>query len=670
MAFCSQLKRCQSVLAALMLFSVLPASGQTDSLSLSIDSTKVIARRHTSSLRGRISSNVTWDLAVSGGAPKLLGTADPIRFVNMLPGVQTASEFDGGVHILGTDASHNEISIQSVPIYGSNHLFGLFSVFTPSHFKSMEYSPDNTRSERLGGVVNMLLPDSIPEKFSGDFSVGPLFGHGTIRIPFGQKSALYSSVRHSFLNTFYRGRMSLDEGDVRYGFSDCNLTWLYMPDSNDKLWIDGYFGSDKASIYEKFITASLSADWGNSMVSAHWRHDGGDHVMTQSAYFSHYGCYAALDHEIVQLHLPSSISTFGYDFKLDVGGMDFGLDARFHDVTPQYLETEEDPSAGSQHAWELVPSVSYEGEIASSISYVAGLRSLFYLSPEDDFYFLPEPYVEISGMTRSGGNLSLKCCLKRQVLCRTGVSQSALPIEFYYMSGKLSAPQSALSIRTSYDKSLFNDLLSLSASVYCARLFNQVEYTGIIYDVLDPAYAIPDMLRVGRGFNYGLFMMLSKRAGKFTAWAGYAFSRSMRTFDGVNGVERYPSSHDRTHELNIVCDYKTGRFDFGADFVAATGTPFTAPDYFYISSGRVLSHYNSHNANRLEPYVRLDFSADCLLVDKDSRQFGVNLSVYNVLCRQNAMYHRLRVREEGCSYVKNTFLDIRLMPSLSLFYKF
>ena len=669
MFFCNHLRAIQSVLAAL-LFCSLPVSGQTDSLVMSLDSTKVTGRKTTASLTGRISDNVTWKLAVPGGAPKLLGTADPMRFVNMLPGVQTASEFDGGIHILGTDASHNEISIGGVPIYGSNHLFGLFSVFIPSHFNAMEYSPDSNGSDRLGGCVNMVLPDLTPGEAGGELSLGPLFSSLSIKTPTGGKSALYASARRSFINSFYHRRMTLRDGKISYGFYDCDLTWLYKPDKSNTILVDGYLGSDSASMSEELLRATISGKWGNSMASVHWNHSGASASMEHCAYFSHYGCDAAFDHELMTLRVPSSISTCGYRFKLVSGGLMTGFDAKYHDVTPQYSSRSESAGPCRQQALELVPSISFGGSIGLSTSYAAGLRALCYISPEREFLFLPEPYGELRRMTRSGGELSLKCSLKHQNLCRTGFTQTALPIEFYYLAGGISDTQSAATARISYDRSLWNGLLALSASAYCALLGNQVEYTGIIYDMLDPAYDNAAFIRSGAGRNAGLFVMVSKKSGKFTGWAGYAFSRSMRLFDGPEGMERFPSSHDRTHEFNLVCDYKAGDFDFGADFVAATGTPFTPPDFFYICSGKVLTHYSPHNSGRLEPYVRMDLSADWMLIDRDSRQLSLNFSVYNVLCRKNAMYHSLHVSEDGYCYGKNTFLDIGLMPSLSINLKF
>ena len=93
---------------------------------------------------------VNVDVGKLQNLPKLLGNTDPIRFVRLLPAVQTNSECDSGIHIQGCDNAHNDISLGGIPVYGVNHLLGLFSVFNPSHYGRMTYS-ESSPSNRLGG---------------------------------------------------------------------------------------------------------------------------------------------------------------------------------------------------------------------------------------------------------------------------------------------------------------------------------------------------------------------------------------------------------------------------------------------------------------------------------------------------------------------------------------
>ena len=125
----SSCKRLCFLFALLLHPVILPdAEAQTDSLYLSIDSTTFVSQRHSSLLKPSSDGVMTVNLEMLQNLPKILGNTDPMQFVRLLPGVQTNSECDAGVHIQGCDNAHNDISIGGVPIYGASHLLGIFSV--------------------------------------------------------------------------------------------------------------------------------------------------------------------------------------------------------------------------------------------------------------------------------------------------------------------------------------------------------------------------------------------------------------------------------------------------------------------------------------------------------------------------------------------------------------
>lgn len=72
--------------------------------------------------------------------PSFLGNADPLRFVRLLPSVQLSTELEGGLYMQGSDHSHTRISQGGVPLFGVQHMLGLFSVFNTPHYKGMQYT--------------------------------------------------------------------------------------------------------------------------------------------------------------------------------------------------------------------------------------------------------------------------------------------------------------------------------------------------------------------------------------------------------------------------------------------------------------------------------------------------------------------------------------------------
>ena len=102
---------------------------QIDTMAYSLDTVSVTAKRHTSYIRGNMNESIRWNMDMLHDLPKILGNADPIHYTQLLPGVQTCSEYNSGLYIQGCDNAHNLVSIEGVPIYNASHLLGFFSIF-------------------------------------------------------------------------------------------------------------------------------------------------------------------------------------------------------------------------------------------------------------------------------------------------------------------------------------------------------------------------------------------------------------------------------------------------------------------------------------------------------------------------------------------------------------
>jgi len=61
--------------------------------------------------------------------PMLLGEADVLKVIQLLPGVQSGTEGFSGIYVRGGGPDQNLFLLDGVPVYNANHLFGFFSVF-------------------------------------------------------------------------------------------------------------------------------------------------------------------------------------------------------------------------------------------------------------------------------------------------------------------------------------------------------------------------------------------------------------------------------------------------------------------------------------------------------------------------------------------------------------
>ena len=70
--------------------------------------------------------------------PVILGEADVVKSLLLLPGVSNAGEGASGFNVRGGATDQNLILVDEATIFNSSHLFGFFSVFNPDAIKDVK----------------------------------------------------------------------------------------------------------------------------------------------------------------------------------------------------------------------------------------------------------------------------------------------------------------------------------------------------------------------------------------------------------------------------------------------------------------------------------------------------------------------------------------------------
>lgn len=643
------------------------AKAQIDSLQL--DSTVLSAAAKRQLLDLGKAGVVTMDVAELALMPSVLGNSDPLHFVQMLPSMQTSSEIDAGIHIQGCDHQHNLVALDGVPVYGASHLMGLFSVFNPTHYRSMSYSTVANGSNRLGGVIDMHTRRSIPERVGGEASVGLVSAQGTVKAPLSSKSALILSGRGSLVDLLYGNYLRLDDISMSYGFSDANVTWLWTPSRDDRISVDFYYGHDKVKTDDSGAEMGVDMFWRNAMGAIHWDHAS----LEQTLYWTGFKLDVDISEEGRTAVLPSSISTVGYKGGWSRGQFSVMADAAMHQVQPQSPQivgtgVQYEPEA-RQHAVELTLTPGWSGTLGYNFEYSAALAFQFYVSNEKKLFFDVSPQLSGTYYLGDGSKLNMHAGIYRQYLFQTGFSNLGLPLEFWLPAGKYSDPQWSFGTSLAWDKSLPGaGGLELNTELYYRSLNNQLEYVGGFQDVLDGTYTLGRSLQRRDGYAYGLNVLLRKTQGRLTGWAGLSAGRSMRMSE-AGGV--WPSNHERLVELDLVASYKLGRWDLGGTVVAAGGTPFTEVKEYYMLSHQIVSVMGSHNGGRLSPYFRLDLNARLNLKSHGRMQHGVNFSIYNATAHNQEIFRSVKPNRDNLTVeFKRMYLGITIIPSVGYYLKF
>lgn len=606
--------------------------------------------------------------------PMLLGSADPLGLAHYLPSMTIQSEMESGIHIQGNDHSHNLVASGGVPIYGATHLLGLYSVFNPSHFSRMEYRTLAPEVNRLGGQLNMPLPDSLAKRACGEASLGLMAVQGTMRFPLGKRLSATVSARRTFFNLLYSPFLEVEKTRVKYGFTDANLTLQWRPSSRDRLWLDAYYGDDAIALGAGELVADVRLAWRNGMTALHWEHAFDRAKLHQSAFFSRYGLDFTVGWGSLQGRMPSYLQTLGYRARWTLGSWTAVLESAFHEAQPQ------DPStsgAGNesyrpqplQRAWENTLLCRYNASWGR-YSLTAGLKGSLYRTPEKGWFARIDPDLLLKADFYKGGVLEAGLGLQHQYLFQTGFTDLGLPTEFWFLSGAGHLPQQALSASLSYTLRFGrDDSYRLTVNAYHKWLNHQVEYVGNLLQLVSSEYDLESVLLTGSGRAYGVNLSLHKTTGALTGWISYAWGRSLRSFDHPSHSGEYPAAFERIHELDAVASWNLGRWTLGATFVAASGTPYTAVEQIYLMGHQLMAQYGPYHGRRLAPYLRLDLSVSYFFHRGPRLENGFNVSLYNATGHFNELCYQLRTYEGEFIYGPLDF-NIRFMPSLCYFHKF
>jgi hypothetical protein len=656
------------------LSSSIYAQEDESALSIMLDSITVKSFRYKSHIRTGSNNETIWDLKEMSFLPQILSNADPVRYAQTLPGIQTNSEHRSGINIYGCDNQHNVISINGVTIYNANHLLGIFSTFNHTHFNDFVISKgDNVSStNRIGGHLDIQHKTNIHDKIIGDISLGIISSQGTLKLPINKKTSLTTSIRGSYLNLLYGKWLQIDNSQFNYSFYDVNATLVHRHNSFHTFMLDFYKGNDNGLLSDNNYLANINAKWGNNMLGMHWLFNKNDISAKTTIYFTSYKNLFKVNLQDRIFRIPSGISDLGIKSKVSNKRWSYGIEGIWHKINPQSVEQENcsnnsADSCQTNHSFETSLFVDYQQPIGQYITLSGALRGNIFLN-KGSIYGAIDPSLRIQ-YDRSNLRVSATYALRHQYLFQSGFSDIGFPTEFWYSSDKNLKPQYAHELTLNSNIFLWDGRYKLSLDLFYIKLYHQLAYKGNFLDLVNTTYNLNNSLIHGKGTNYGLSIMINKCSGNLTGWLNYTFTKTRRSFNEFGHTKQYPASHERPHELNAVASYSLGKhWSFGGTFVYASGNPFTAAESVYLLNNNLILKYGEYNSSRLSPYIRLDLSVNYNWIGRKKIEHGFNVSCYNVMCRNNEIFYAMKANDTFV-YHPISFIK-RALPSICYNLKF
>jgi hypothetical protein len=601
-----------------------------------------------------------------------MGEVDLIKAVQLLPGVQPLAEGSSNFSVRGGGYDQNLILLDEATIYSSSHLLGFFSIFNNDAVKDVQlYKGDipATFGGRLSSLMEVRTKDGNNQRFSTTGGIGTIASRITLESPIVTENISFlASARRTYADLFLKLSQNENLKKSQLYFYDINAKLNFKIGGNDRIFLAGYFGEDK------FANNMAGMTFGNQTATLRWTHIFSSKIFSNFTFlFSNYN-YAMQSSITEQMAFDwkSRLMDFGgkLDFTYNINSentLKFGYQATHHSMFPGKGGGEGENSLIQEYSLPTLFSLEHALYASHQISFLKnkfniryGLRfSLFHnLGNGNASYILENHVIADSVSTQKGKiynthynfepRISLTYMLNKKNSFKMSYSHSAQyiqiasnstagsPLDLWFSASQNVKPQICDQIIGGYFRNFWQNKIEASLEIYYKDFRNVIDFKERA-NLFGNAH-LEQELRIGKGYSYGIEVMVRKNSGKLTGWASYTFSRSYRKIEDINDGEQFLSPYDKPHNISIVLNYEIlPRLSASASWVYSTGAPVTYPVGRYQIDNRYIPIPSKRNAYRFPDYHRLDLSVTCKLSKPEKKfQHELNVSIYNAYARKNA----------------------------------
>lgn len=582
--------------------------------------------------------------------PAFMGEVDIIKMIQLLPGVNSASEGGQGFYVRGGGPDQNLVLLDEAQVYNASHLFGFFSVFNADAVKSVNLIKGGMPANfggRLSSVLEVQMNEGNYKKFRMKGGLGIISSRLTIEGPIKKDvGSFIVSARRTYIDVLMKGFIpsSSPFAGSGYYFHDFNLKANYKLGPKDKLFLSGYYGKDQFTFGNTRDNFFVRMPWGNAIAALRWNHIFNPKLfLNVSATMTNYLFKFASEQDVFRFELKSGIMDVGgkVDFSYFPGTrhkIKFGSEYLFHTFTPTSVSASQEDvvfdtgKAQQLKSHESAIYVCDEIDLSDKLKINAGFRYNMYqfvgpftrfvqgsVNGQDSiinykknelikFYHGLEPRISGRLLLNSSSSIKAGYTYNYQYVHLTSLSAVSLPTDIWFPTTDIAQPQKGWQASVGYFKNFKKNTYETSVELYYKAMNNLIEYKQGALPQDNVSDNTDNLLLFGRGWSYGAEFFIKKAVGKLTGWIGYTWSKTERYFPELQ-KDPFPAKYDRRHDLSVVAGYKLNeRWTFGATFVFATGNTLTLPTSWYIQDQDLLFNYGSRNSTRMADYHRLDLS--------------------------------------------------------------
>lgn len=522
-----------------------------------------------------------------------LAEVDPLRAMEVLPGVVSTSDFASAFNVRGGSADQNLILLDGIPIFNPFHLGGFFSVFNGDMVARAELMTGGFPANRGGRVSSVLTVETDPGPGALKVDAGVSLLASRVAVAGGlsprteealgiRNARWRASARRSYLDVVLRPVV-----DIPYALTDLQGVGEFWTRSGTRVILTGYTGSDVLNLTgvdPASFPLRIRWDWGNDLLGVQLtrpRRGGGNLELTlgYSAFdsglrfpdFEDTDFRSRIHQWIARTELetrPSAGSTvrlgagvdrLGYDNLAASGGTEFGR--------------------GFGDGWHLGSHLQWDWRGGPWLV-EAGARLDAWLPDGQEHSLVPSPRVAVKRFLGEDRSLALKLSAGRYSQFLHSIRDEELPLglDVWVLAGDRAPPVISDQVQGGVEGFL-GDRWNVSLEGYLRR-FDGVVANNLADDPNDP---LDDLLQ-GTGSSYGADLLVRRRGPGVSGWLSASWLRASRTLEDIySGVVpppliTYAPIFDRRVDLDLVLQVPLPRqIEGGIRFTWGSGLPYTRP---------------------------------------------------------------------------------------------
>jgi hypothetical protein len=674
----------------------------------------ISAERSNRNVENTEMGSVVLDIESIRNIPAFLGEVDVLRSIQLLPGVQSAGDGNTGFFVRGGNADQNLVLLDDAVVFNASHLFNFFSVFNADAINDLKLYKGGIHPEyggRLSSVLDIRMKEGDMNRYGVTGGIGLISSRLTVEGPLQKgRSAFMLSGRRTYADLFLKLSSDPAQRDSRLFFYDLNGKFNYVINNTNRIFVSGYYGKDITSLRDLF-----GFDWGNTTTSFRWNTILSDRFFADvSLLYSNYQFNITGDIGPASFRWNSMLHNISpkIDFSLQYGyanALTFGIQSIYHNLDPGSIRasiegatsTRIDLSAnnGLEHGIYIHNEQSLFDDnlvvtygLRGSVFQVMGPGKQYTYNRSNPLRWTVDQTIDLNRGEFYDTFSSLEPRLSfrykfndlhsvkgnynhmTQYLQQAQSAQSVAPYDVWFAVSNNIPPQHARQVSLGYFRNFLSDQLETSVEMYYKDMKNisDIVDNG---DILGNEY-LDGQLRTGRGWAYGLELLLQKPTGKITGFAGYTWAVAERQIDGINEGKKYYAPNDRRHDLSLSGSWQlASRWSFGMNFIYASGTAMTLPVGKMLYKGTFAPIYAERNSSRLPDYHRLDisFTYTPAVRVREKRRFtsSWNISMFNAYGRANPISVSFAEKEDKPGVPASSFFYIPgPIPAITWNFKF